>query len=174
MIEKAIADFDQKRDELKRYGPIQRYGKPRNQDDKKAAESLARALRHVERVLERDDVRRLTRVGPLCGVRINFSDWENKLGQFCERLDDYATWPLGAPHPHKPKSPIKREAVRAAAALLEAHGKRLSKTPFCSAASAIYDDPNLPPEHFEPNLPPEHFEHYCKQFLVRRRPHLSE
>lgn len=145
LIEQAISDFDSKRAEPAR---AFRYGKPRRKGDKLAAKSLAGALKGVEKVLRRDDVRRLVRKfgGPLPA---DFAGWAEKLGPYRERLDGFATWSLDAPHGHKDESAAKHVAMRTAVALLQAHGRPVTKTKTCSIAAALFGDSYLDYRHFE-------------------------
>ncbi|MGA7453958.1 MAG: hypothetical protein WBW73_22710 [Rhodoplanes sp.] len=156
LIEKAIADFDRH----PKHPPAYLVRQPTTKAEAKAFKRLVDTLACVERVLKDKGVRRMVeRAFDLNAEHAAFLEWEQQLKHYREGFDGFARWPLGKPHGHKhnPKSPLKYAAARAAAALLKAHNKRLTKTPFCSVAAALYGDPKLPHEHFE---------YYCDQFLA--------
>ena len=145
VIEKAIRTRD---DDGETWEPLRK-------SDKATARSLARSLKQVERVLNREDVSHL-----LDRMMFDIEGWLADLRLFRKDVEEIAALPLGQPKPSATRFTRKHEAVAAAAALLNAHGVRLSKSVFCRVAAVLYGDRTF--KH-------EHFEHYCQQFLAGKR-----
>jgi hypothetical protein len=93
---------------------------PFTKKDKAAARSLVRALKQVEYVLNRDDLRILD--------FYEFDEWLADLRRFRKHLEEDEIVPLGKPKPSAQKFARKHRAVKAAARLLESHGRPLTAT----------------------------------------------
>jgi hypothetical protein len=178
-IEEAIRFFDRQllRDELGHWPPY-----PRNKRDKTIARSFSLALLKLEkqlRVTPRSD-----RGGVLAratyGEADNFSEWQRQLKHWRERFEIFSgkapaqyrgglfssgptTWPLGRPKPSGTKFVRKRQAVHAAAEILQSHGLRLTATrksgprnasAFCRVAEALCGEGPL--------------YHQCRDFIKKR------
>jgi hypothetical protein len=115
------------------------YGGPFTKKNKAAARSLAKSLKRVEHVLNRDDLRHVLHY-------YEIDEWVADLKRFRRFVEEDANLQLGKPKPSAEKFARKHRAVEVAAKLLESHGLPLTATRktdtqqasvFCRVAAAL-------------------------------------